>query len=60
MGEIPTQAQYQAQYIGGSLVLVGILLSQIKTKSQINQFVSQISITQIKQKIEAEMGFKGF
>jgi hypothetical protein len=56
LGEIPTQAQY----IGGSLVLVGIFLSQIKTKRQINQFVSQISVTQIKQKIEAEMGFNGF
>jgi drug/metabolite transporter (DMT)-like permease len=56
LGEIPTQAQY----IGGSLVLVGIFLSQIKTKRQINQFVSSMSVTQIKQKIEAEMGFKGF
>ncbi|WP_413174284.1 DMT family transporter [Anabaena azotica] len=56
LGEIPTQAQY----IGGSLVLVGIFLSQIKTKHQINQFVSSMSVTQIQQKIEAEMGFKGF
>ncbi|MBD2293620.1 DMT family transporter [Anabaena sphaerica FACHB-251] len=56
LGEIPTQAQY----IGGSLVLVGILLGQIQTKRQISQYVSKMSLTQIKQKIEAEMGFKGF
>ncbi|AFZ56367.1 DMT family transporter [Anabaena cylindrica FACHB-243] len=56
LGEIPTQAQY----IGGSLVLVSILLSQIQTKRQISPFVSQMNLTPIKQKIEAEMGFKGF
>jgi drug/metabolite transporter (DMT)-like permease len=55
LGEIPTQAQY----VGGSLVLVGILLSQIQTKRQITEFGSQMSLTQIQQKIEAGMGFKG-
>lgn len=55
LGELPTQAQY----IGGSLVLVGVFLSQIQTKRQISQLTSQPSSTPIKQKIEAGIGFKG-
>ncbi|NET00059.1 MAG: DMT family transporter [Sphaerospermopsis sp. SIO1G1] len=56
LGEIPTSAQY----IGGSLVLIGILLSQIQTKQQIHQLISRMGLTQIKQKIEAGIGFKGY
>ncbi len=52
LGEIPTQAQY----IGGSLVLVGIFLSQVgirlHTKRHMNMMTTE-------KEIETTMGFKG-
>ena len=53
LGEAPTQAQY----IGGSLILVGIFLSQVGIQLQTSRTVAldKVSSTQIEQ----GMGFKG-
>ncbi|MBH8561729.1 DMT family transporter [Nostoc sp. CENA67] len=53
LGEAPTQAQY----IGSSLILVGIFLSQVGIQLQTSRTVAldQASVTQIQQ----GMGFKG-
>lgn len=57
LGEVPTQAQY----IGGSLILVGIFLSQIALKLQKRKNLSsQKSAIEIEQQAEVDMGFKGF
>jgi drug/metabolite transporter (DMT)-like permease len=47
LGEVPTQAQY----LGGSVILFGIFLSQVG--------ISRQSSTQEKQTIENKIGFKG-
>lgn len=47
LGEAPTQAQY----IGGSLVLAGIFISQIGMKRHASP--------KVEQEVEAEIGFKG-
>jgi drug/metabolite transporter (DMT)-like permease len=57
LGEVPTQAQY----IGGSLVLLGIFLSQIGNKKKVSKNeAAQISPVETEQMAEAKMGFKGF
>jgi drug/metabolite transporter (DMT)-like permease len=57
LGEAPTFAQY----VGGSLILVGIFLSQVGLRRQNSRRValSKVSSTQAKQEIETGMGFKG-
>ncbi|KAM3098228.1 DMT family transporter [Phormidesmis sp. 146-12] len=53
--EVPTQAQY----IGGSVILIGLLLSQIGTY-QAQTSLNHQCVRQVEQmKIEARMGFKG-
>ncbi|MBD2439034.1 DMT family transporter [Nostoc sp. FACHB-110] len=57
---ILNEAPTQAQYLGGSLILVGILISQIGVLSQTRRGMETNSIDskQAKQ-VETEMGFKG-
>lgn len=57
LGEAPTQAQY----IGGSLILVGIFLSQVGIGRQSSRRDAQslVNSAQVEQEIEAGMGFKG-
>ncbi|MGH8000642.1 MAG: DMT family transporter [Brasilonema sp.] len=57
LGEAPTKAQY----IGGSLILVGIFVSQIGIRLQTSRTVafSRVDSTQAVQEVEAGMGFKG-
>ncbi|MBN3960539.1 DMT family transporter, partial [Nostoc sp. NMS8] len=52
LGEAPNFAQY----IGGSLILVGIFLSQVGTWRQTS---SKVNSTPAQQQVEAGMGFKG-
>jgi drug/metabolite transporter (DMT)-like permease len=57
LGELPNQAQYW----GGSLILLGIILSQIGIQRQLSiqrKSSSQNSLTK-EQMIESSMGFKG-
>ncbi|BDI19464.1 membrane protein [Nostoc cf. commune SO-36] len=57
LGEAPTLPQY----IGGSLILVGIFLSQVGTKYKTSRTVAsdKISSTPAQQEVESGMGFKG-
>lgn len=57
LGEAPTQAQY----IGGSVILLGIVLSQIGLRHQsfAKGLMSNPSSTPVEQAVEAQMGFKG-
>jgi drug/metabolite transporter (DMT)-like permease len=57
LGESPTQAQY----IGGSVILFGILLGQvgIQRKSLIQRRLSDTISTPVQQAVETQMGFKG-
>ncbi|MEC4813026.1 MAG: DMT family transporter [Scytonema sp. PMC 1069.18] len=57
LGEAPTQAQY----IGGSLILVGIFLSQLGIRRQADRRValSQVDSTAAEQAVETDVGFKG-
>lgn len=56
LGEVPTQAQY----IGGSVILSGLFLSQLSIRQGSQPVVGDRSLLKIEQmKIEAEMGFKG-
>ncbi|MBW4684862.1 MAG: DMT family transporter [Komarekiella atlantica HA4396-MV6] len=56
LGEAPTFAQY----IGGSLILFGIFLSQVGIRRQNSRIaLSKVSSNQAKQEIETSMGFKG-
>ncbi len=52
LGEAPTIPQY----IGGSLILVGIFLSQIGIRRQTS---GKVSSTQAQQQLQTGMGFKG-
>ncbi|BAZ40932.1 hypothetical protein NIES4101_68940 [Calothrix sp. NIES-4101] len=57
LAEVPTLAQYT----GGSLILVGIFISQIGIKRQtshVSKFAKKSS-TATEQKLESNMGFKG-
>jgi drug/metabolite transporter (DMT)-like permease len=57
LGEAPTQPQY----IGGSLILVGISLSQVGIWRQTSSRVAseKVNSTPAKQQVETGMGFKG-
>ncbi|MEA5551433.1 DMT family transporter [Anabaena cylindrica UHCC 0172] len=57
LGEAPTFAQY----VGGSLVLVGIFLSQIGIQLQSYRKTAPKKVNSLgaEQKVETEMGFKG-
>lgn len=56
LGEAPTQPQY----IGGSLILVGIFLSQVGTRRQTFSIASnKVSSIPAQQQVETGMGFKG-
>lgn len=56
LGEAPTLPQY----IGGSLILVGIFLSQVGTWSQTSSIAdAKVNSTPAQQQIETGMGFKG-
>lgn len=57
LGEAPTLAQY----IGGSVILSGIFLSQVGIRRQASRrsAFSKVDSTQAEQKVEAGMGFKG-
>ncbi|GAB1541786.1 DMT family transporter [Scytonema sp. NUACC21] len=57
LGEAPTLAQY----IGGSVILIGIFLSQVGTRRQASRrsAFSKVDSTQAEQKVETTMGFKG-
>lgn len=57
LGEVPTMAQY----IGGSLILVGIFISQVSNRRRISREVALSPVVSIpkEQKIEMDMGFKG-
>ena len=52
------EAPILAQYIGGSVILVGIFMSQIGIRRK-NIRISQMSATQAKQEVEVGVGFKG-
>ena len=53
LSELPTQAQY----IGGSIILAGVALSQIGVQRKMSQ--SSVSKNNIEQQIEDGIGFKG-
>lgn len=57
LGESPTFAQY----VGGSVILVGIFLSQVDKRRGISHRValSKVNSTQAEQEVESGMGFKG-
>jgi len=57
LGEIPTRAQY----IGGSIILLGLLLSQIGLQRQAARRVAAATVDSVpaEQTIEAGVGFKG-
>ena len=57
LNEAPTMAQY----IGGSVILAGIFLSQLGIQRQTSRTIAsrQSSSTKMEQQIEASMGFKG-
>ncbi|MGF1935194.1 MAG: DMT family transporter [Nostoc sp. ChiQUE02] len=56
LGEAPTLPQY----IGGSLILVGIFLSQFGTWRQTSRVASgKVNSTPVQQQVETGMGFKG-
>lgn len=57
LGEVPTRAHY----IGGSVILLGLLLSQVGIQHQTTRRVAmtRASATPAEQAIEARMGFKG-
>ncbi|MFW9264361.1 hypothetical protein A4S05_17120 [Nostoc sp. KVJ20] len=57
LGEAPNLPQY----IGGSLILVGIFLSQVGTWRQTSKRVasSKVNSTPAQQQVESSMGFKG-
>lgn len=57
LGEAPTSAQY----LGGSVILVGIFLTQVgkKQKTARRVPVSIVKSTQAEQEVETGMGFKG-
>lgn len=57
LGEVPTSAQY----IGGSLILVGIFLSQVGIQQQTSRkaLSHRASSTPARHQIETGMGFKG-
>jgi drug/metabolite transporter (DMT)-like permease len=56
LGEVPTQAQY----IGGIVILLGLLLGRVGIKARSNRLKNiGVNSMEIEQEIEAKMGFKG-
>ena len=57
LGEVPTHAQY----LGGSTILLGVLLSQVGIQRQAARSIgmTEVNATPMEQVIEAKMGFKG-
>lgn len=57
LGEVPTMAQY----IGGSLIILGIFFSQVDKRYQTSRKValSKITSAQAEQEVEIGVGFKG-
>jgi drug/metabolite transporter (DMT)-like permease len=57
LGEAPTQAQY----IGGSVILLGIFLGQLGShrKEPFNGLSSNTNVTTVELTVETHMGFKG-
>lgn len=56
LGEVPTRVQY----MGGSVILLGLVFSQIGLQRQMARITrSHMSSTQAEQAIETHMGFKG-
>ncbi len=56
LGEVPTSAQY----VGGSVILLGLVLTQIGIKRQSAAIAkSQMNSVETKLDIETQMGFKG-
>jgi hypothetical protein len=57
LGEVPTQAQS----IGGSIILLGLVLSQVGVYYQTRRRSAMTKVTsvQAEQEIAAQMGFKG-
>ncbi|MBW4518473.1 MAG: DMT family transporter [Scytolyngbya sp. HA4215-MV1] len=57
LGEVPTHAQY----IGGSVILLGLLLSQWGIQQQSARQAAMVSVNSVpaEQGIEANMGFRG-
>jgi drug/metabolite transporter (DMT)-like permease len=54
LGEVPTHAQY----IGGSVILLGVFLSQVGIKKRANSR-QRVGAVDLEQSIESKMGFKG-
>jgi drug/metabolite transporter (DMT)-like permease len=57
LGEVPTHAQY----VGGSIILLGLLLSQVGIQRQTARraAMTRVSSAPTEQAIESKMGFKG-
>lgn len=57
LGEVPTHSQY----IGGSIILLGLLLSQVGIQRQTahRAAMTRVNSASVEQAIEARMGFKG-
>jgi hypothetical protein len=56
VGEVPTRAQY----IGGVVILSGLFLGKVGITSRTKRLKSiGVSSTEIEQKIQGRMGFKG-
>jgi hypothetical protein len=57
LGEVPTDAQY----LGGSVILIGIVLSQVGTHHHTPPRAAKTSVDsmQAEQEINAQAGFKG-
>jgi drug/metabolite transporter (DMT)-like permease len=58
---ILSEAPTMPQYIGGSLILIGIFLSQVGIQQKVSDITmfSKMSLTQVEQEVETGMGFKG-
>jgi hypothetical protein len=54
LGEVPTHAQY----IGGSVILLGVFLSQVGIKQRAN-CRHRVGAVDLERSIESKMGFKG-
>lgn len=56
LGEVPTSAQY----MGGGVILLGLVFSQVGLRRQMARMAQcQVSSAQVGQAIESHMGFKG-
>ncbi|MDV2993436.1 MAG: hypothetical protein N4J56_003090 [Chroococcidiopsis sp. SAG 2025] len=55
LGEVPTLAQY----MGGSVIVIGVFLSQIGIRQKASSAATRNTSIQKQQEIESSMGFKG-